>query len=276
MSEFDPAAFDAFEEAGWDVVASRYDELWGSITAQAVDALLDAARVERGMRVLDVGCGPGAASGRAAERGADATGVDVSAAMVEIAARRHPAQRFVHASATELPFSSDSFDAAVGNIMIQHVGEPEAAVRELARVLRAERRVALSTWDAPERSPFFAVLLGAVGDAGVPPPSEVPPGPSFFQFAEQAAFRSLLEDAGFGEVEIGTFAVEVPLRSVDQALAALAEGTVRVGALVRAANDAQLVLLRDSMEARLEPWRRGDSYSIPASMMIASGRTSRS
>jgi ubiquinone/menaquinone biosynthesis C-methylase UbiE len=55
--------------------------------------------------------------------------------MVEIAARCHPEASFVRASATELPFADESFDAAVGNIVIQHVGEPERATRELARIL---------------------------------------------------------------------------------------------------------------------------------------------
>lgn len=95
------------------------------------------------MRVLDVGTGVGDAAARAAARGAEATGVDVSSAMVEIAARRHPAVRFVQASVTQLPFADGSFDAAVGNHLIQHIAEPERAARELARVLAPGGRVTL-------------------------------------------------------------------------------------------------------------------------------------
>jgi SAM-dependent methyltransferase len=118
--------------------------------------------------------------------------------MVEIATRRHPATTFVEASVTELPFADEAFDAAVGNIVSQHVGEPERAARELARVLGRRGGVALSTWDAPERSPFFAALLGAIADAQVPPPSEIPPGPSFFQFADEAAFQSQSDRRSLG------------------------------------------------------------------------------
>jgi SAM-dependent methyltransferase len=272
VTAYDADAFDVFEASGWDAVASEYDEHWSSITSRAIDPLLDAAGVERGARAVDVGAGSGDAAGRAAERGAIATGVDVAAAMVEIAARRHPAAQFVQASATRLPFADGSFDAAVGNIVIQHIGEPERAALELARVLVSGGRVALSTWDAPERSPFFATILGAVADADVPPPTSIPAGPSFFQFADGVVFAALLQDAGFADVHIDAISFEVPLRSAEDLIAGLVEGTVRTGALLRAANEAQGALIRESLEVRLEPWRRGASYAVPASVKIASGR----
>ena len=276
MTEIDVRAFDQYEAAGWELVAVVYERVWSPITSQAVNPLLDAAGVEAGLRLLDVGTGAGDAGARATERGAKATGVDVAAAMIEVAARRHPAMTFVVASVTELPFADESFDAAVGNIVIQHVGEPERAVRELARVLAPGGGVALSTWDAPERSPFFGALLGAIADAQVPPPSEVPPGPSFFQFADEAAFASLLRSAGFVQVSVDTITVEFPLDSADDLITALADGTVRTGALVRAADDTQRRAVHGSLDARLEEWRRGDRYLVPAPVKIASGRKPRS
>jgi SAM-dependent methyltransferase len=272
MTEVDVRAFDQYEAAGWELAAALYERVWSPITSQAVDSLLDAAGVEAGLRVVDVGTGAGDAAGLASERGAQATGVDVAAAMVAIAARRYPAASFVEASVTDLPFADESFDAAVGNIVIQHVGEPERAARELARVLVPGGRVALSTWDAPERSPFFAALLGGIADAQVPPPSEIPPGPSFFHFANDDTFRSLLRTAGFVQVSVGTITVEVPLESVDDLIAALADGTVRTGALLRAADEEQRCVIRQSLEARLDQWRRGDRYVVPAPAKIASGK----
>jgi SAM-dependent methyltransferase len=272
VTEYDAEAFDAFESVGWQTAAELYHEHWGAHTSRVVDPLLDAAGVQAGLRVLDVGSGPGDAAGRAAERGAQATGVDVAAAMVEIAGRRHPAARFVRASATELPFADESFDAAVGNFVILHIGEPDRAIRELARVLVQGGRVALSTWGDPERSPFFAAILGAVGDAGVPPAGDVPPGPSFFQFSDEAVFVDLLRSAGFEDVRVETISLDLPLRSADELIAALLEGTVRTAALLRAADDTQSARVRESLETRLAPWRRGDSFVVPASVTIASGR----
>ena len=131
--------------------------------------------------------------------------------------------------------------------------------------------MALSTWDVPERSPLFAALIGAVDDAKVPPQSEVPHGPSFFQFGEDDVFRALLLGAGFADVEIGSFALDFPLHSSDELLSIIAEGTVRMAALLQAADDSQRAKMQASLERRIEPWRRGDGYAIPAPVKIAAG-----
>ena len=271
MTEIDARAFDEYEAAGWERVADYYERSWSPFTSQAIEPLLDAAHVNSGLSVLDVGTGAGHAAAEAAARGAHATGVDIAAAMVEIATRLHPEATFLQASVTELPFVDESFDAAVGNIVILHVGEPDRATRELARVLVPGGRLALSTWDAAEQSPFFSALLGAVADAEIPPQSEIPEGPSFFRFADEAAFRSLFEGAGFVDVEVDTHSVEFPVRSPDELIDALADGTVRTGALLRAADEHQRQRLQESLEARLEHFRGGDGYTVPAPIKIASG-----
>ena len=271
MTDIDAQAFDEFEAAGWELVAGRYGELLSPITSQAIEPLIDAAGVRAGMRVLDVGTGPGDAAAAAAARGAHATGIDIAAAMVEIASRRHPDAVFVQGLATDLPFADGSFDAAVGNVVILHVGEPERAAQELARVLVPGGRVALSTWDVPERSPLFGALVGAVADAKVSPPSDVPHGPSFFQFGEDDVFRALLLGSGFANVEVGSVTFDFPLHSAEELMTVVAEATVRMGALLRAGDESQRARMRESLEQRIAPWRRGDGYAIPAPMKIAAG-----
>src|SRR5437870_13600567 len=86
----DPSAFRQFEHKGWQEIASRYDRGFASVTTQSVTPLLDAARVTKGARVLDVACGPGYAAAAAAARGAMATGVEFSSDMVEDARGRYP------------------------------------------------------------------------------------------------------------------------------------------------------------------------------------------
>jgi len=233
--------------------------------------LLDAAHVGRASRVLDVGTGAGDAARHAVARGAEATGVDVAAAMVEIAVRRTPTATFVQAAATDLPFADGSFDAVVGNNVIQHIGEPGRAACELKRVLAPGGRIALSSWDAAERSPFFAAVLGAVASAEVPAPHEAPAGPSFFRFTDDVVFRALLEDAGFEAVTVDAIAVEIPVASANELITSMADGTVRVGAALRAADDMQRDRMQESLEERLAEWRRGSGFAVPAPMKLASG-----
>ena len=109
----------------------------------------------------------------------------------------------------------------------------------------------MSSWDAAERSPFFAAVLGAVASAEVPAPHEAPAGPSFFQFTDDVVFRALLEDAGFEAVAVDAIAVEIPVASANELITSLADGTVRVGAALRAADDMQRDRMRESLEERL-------------------------
>ena len=66
--------------------------------------------------------------------------------------------------------------------------------------------------------------------------------------------------------------IEFSLDSADDLITALADGTVRTGALLRAADEAQRHVVRESLEARLDQWRRGDGYLVPAPVKIASGQ----
>ena len=82
----------------------------------------------------------------------------------------------------------------------------------------------------------------------------------------------MLDGAGFDEVELDTVSFDFPLRSTDEVIAALAEGTVRTGALLRAADESQRRTIRAGLETRLAHWRRDEGYAVPASVKIASGR----
>src|SRR5512132_1055296 len=80
-------SFREFEQAGWENpgVVTKYHEHLSNVTAQSADALLDAACVGNGSRVLDVATGAGYVAGAAARRGADPIGIDFSAAQVRMA-----------------------------------------------------------------------------------------------------------------------------------------------------------------------------------------------
>jgi ubiquinone/menaquinone biosynthesis C-methylase UbiE len=128
-------------------------------TAQEVAFLTGALGLEKGQRVLDVGCGPGRHSVALRDRGLTAVGADISLPFLR-AAGPGP---WVRADARELPFASGSFDAVIclcqgGFGLLGGYGE-SAALAEMARVLRPGGRLGLSAFSA-----YFALRYMEDGD----------------------------------------------------------------------------------------------------------------
>ena len=93
--------FDAYERRLWAGRAAAYERGFARLTAHTAGALLDAAGVEAGTRVLDVGTGPGVvagtAAGTAAARRAQVTAVDAEPSMAEATAHNLPGLDVRHA-----------------------------------------------------------------------------------------------------------------------------------------------------------------------------------
>lgn len=86
--------------------------------------------------VLDVGCGDGQISRALASRGAEVTGIDPTERNLEVARERAGGPVYVKAGADDLPFEDASFDAVVACLVFEHIDDVDAAIAEVARVLR--------------------------------------------------------------------------------------------------------------------------------------------
>ncbi|HVM06417.1 MAG TPA: class I SAM-dependent methyltransferase [Acidimicrobiales bacterium] len=263
--------FDAFEAAGWEERAHAYHRFFSPVTGQVAGALLDAARVGAGHRLLDVGSGPGVVAGAAVARGATVVGVDLAEQMLALARRSHPAVEFRRADAHDLPFPDGSFDAAVANFVVLHLGRPEDAAGELFRVVVPGGHTALSAWDSPERGRLPGLFAEAVSAAGASPPPGVPDGPPFFRFSDDAEFTALLAGAGFTEVSVAThsFAHRVP--SPDDLWHGVLEGTVRTRATVLGQPEEVRTRVRAEFDRLVACYADGDGYAIPVAVKVASG-----
>jgi SAM-dependent methyltransferase len=265
----DTAPFEAFEAAGWEQRAAGYDAL-AAVTGRVIDALLDAAHVEAGTRLLDVGTGPGHVAGRATERGATALGVDLAPAMIAHARRSWPAVGFEVADAHALPFPDGAFDAVTASFALLHLGRPEVGVGELARVLRPGGRLAVTVWDRPERVAMLGAVLGALEACGVPPPEGIPAGPPFFRFADDAELGGVLAAAGLVDTVVEAVAFTHRVASADEVWSAIVEGTVRTAALVEGHPEGVQRRLREAFGRELERHRRGEALELPVSVKLGS------
>ena len=131
------------------VPADAYDRFMGRYSRLLSPQLADLAGVRGGQRVLDVGCGPGALTAELVERvGASAvSAVDPSESFVEAAKERHPEVDVQRAQAERLPFADAAFDAALAQLVVQFMSDPEVGVSEMRRVTQPGGVVAASVWD---------------------------------------------------------------------------------------------------------------------------------
>ncbi|TQF01183.1 methyltransferase domain-containing protein [Kitasatospora acidiphila] len=203
--EAHPTPFDAYERQAWAGRAEAFAGSFAPLCAHTVPALLDAAQVAPGDRVLDVGTGTGSVAAAAVERGAAVTAVDAEPSMVELARAAVPALAAAEVAVLpELPFADETFDAVVGNFVLNHVGQPLAALAELRRVLRPGGRLALTIWAAPA-APGQALLGRAVEATGVTRPAHLPPVSTEFDFPRTAdGLAALLTAAGLREAATDT------------------------------------------------------------------------
>lgn len=130
----------------------HYDRFMGRYSGPLAVELADAAGVGAGLRVLDVGCGPGALTVELARRvGAErVAAVDAAGQFVAECRRRVPGADVRTGAAESLPWADDLFDAALSSLVLAHVEDAAAVSAEMARVVRPGGVVASCMWDFEE------------------------------------------------------------------------------------------------------------------------------
>lgn len=122
--------------------------LLGRITDRRETELIDELMGDvRGLDILDLGCGDGALMADLYRKGANVTGIDPDDAMLAAARRRADTSgldfRLLPATAEALPFADCSFDRVVAITVLCFIDRPNAAIAEMARVLRPDGQIIL-------------------------------------------------------------------------------------------------------------------------------------
>jgi SAM-dependent methyltransferase len=249
------------EGATPDAAALLHRRLWGSDpvgwavfaephNAPLFEAVLDAAQVRSGSRLLDVGCGTGGALQLAHDRGATVVGIDVTPGLLAIAAERLPDAELWCGDLSELPFPDADFDAVVGINAFQFAGDPKAALAEAARVTKPGGVVAAGMFAEPERSQSTAIHLAM---AALSPPARdadhAPYALSAPGNLEAALAASGLELSGAGEVALSRHYATV---------ADAVRGLLSSAGATRAVEDVGEQTVRTTIEAALAPFTAAD------------------
>jgi demethylmenaquinone methyltransferase/2-methoxy-6-polyprenyl-1,4-benzoquinol methylase len=193
----------------FDRISPVYDAMNRLMTA-GLDGrwrrLAAAAVVRPGDRVLDACSGTGDLALAARERGGDVTGLDFSQAMLDRARRKSREVEWVQGDVLALPFADATFDVATVGFGIRNVADLEAALRELARVLRPGGRLACLEITQPSGflRPFFRLWF----DRLVPLAGKLLPGGAAYTYLPASVRRfpgpgdlaAACERAGFTDV----------------------------------------------------------------------------
>ncbi len=191
--------------------ATVYEEVFvPALFGQWAEVVAETAGVEPGHRVLDVACGTGVLARAAHERGrgrAEVVGLDLSEAMLAVAARRNAEIEWRQGNAESLPFADGSFDRVVSQFGLMFFERPEAALREMWRVLRPGGKLVVAVWDSVESSPGYVEFIALLERTLGRPAADALRLP--FRLGDRAAISRLFADAGLAEVEIETHAGKV-------------------------------------------------------------------
>jgi len=230
------------------VSADAYDRFMGRYSTLLSSQLADLAGVSGGQRVLDVGCGPGALTAELAVRVGPAavSAVDPSGPFVAAARARNPEVDVQQASAEQLPFPDQSFDATLAQLVVHFMSDPAAGMAEMKRVTRGHGVVAACVWDhAGGQGPLSPLWEAA---AELDPAVE---GESRLAGSREGDLARLFERAGLDEIEETALSVSVEHPSFEEWWEPFTLGVGPAGSYVAALDAEQQAQLREHCRATL-------------------------
>ena len=250
--------------AGWLAGAERMSRATMPVSEWLVDALAP----QPGHHVLELATGTGEVGLLVAELvrpGGEVILSDFSPGMLDAAQQRAAARgldnvRFKQIDAESIDIEAASQDGVVCRWGLMLMADPEAALRESRRVLRAGRPVVFAAWAAAELNPWRTALDEAFG-APAPPPG----APGMFAWAQRDTIAGHLAAAGFTEYEIEPLDFTLDYADVDDWL----DDTRTLSSRVRDAMDALDAAATEGFRTRVEeavaPHRRPDGgLALPA------------
>ena len=224
----------------------------------------DLAGIGPGLRVLDVGCGPGALTAELVRRAAVVSAVEPSESFAAAAAARLPGVDVRQCGAENLPFADDTFDAALAQLVVHFMADPVLGLREMARVTRPGGVACACVWDhAGGRGPL-AAFWSAVREMDPAADDE-----SGLPGVREGDLARLFAAAGFGGIQAATLTVRVRHASFARWWERFTLGVGPAGSYVASLSPDRRSALRDQCRRHLP----AGPVEISATAWAAIGRT---
>jgi SAM-dependent methyltransferase len=239
----------------WGARARDWAELQEGAFKPLYAAAFAAAKVTKGTRLLDIGCGAGLALQVAVAEGANVTGIDAAQGLIAIAKERLPRADIRVGELEELPYGEGTFDVVTGFNSFQYAADRVHALSEAKRVVRPGGLVVAAVWGDPakcEMAPYLAAL-GAL----MPPPPPGTPGP--WALSDPGVLEDLAESAGLKPTRSERVTIVLSFADHTAALRALCAAGPAVRALRHSGEEAA----RGAIAGAIAPYRKADgSYAL--------------
>ena len=248
--------------------------------APVLEAVLEAADLREGQRVLDIGCGAGTSTLAAAERvGAEgmACGLDISDRLLAAAQDRADGldhARFLLADAQTHDFGAARFDCLMSRFGVMFFDDFDAAFANLHSALRGGGGVAIATWGTIPENPYFTLPARVAREVLGPVPKSDPDAPGPFALRDPERVRAILEGAGFEDVRVEERRMMLtPPGDARQVTDLMCDiGPAQSAISHHGADSDQQQRLRDALAGALAQFGTADGIRIPALINIVTAR----
>jgi len=224
------------------VGANAYDRFMGRYSSPLAPVFADFASVVEGLRVLDVGCGPGALTDELVKRvgPGGVAAVDPSETFVRAAQERNPTIDVQRATAEHLPFEDSTFDATLAQLVVHFMKEPLHGLREMARVTCRGGVVAACVWDHDGGGGPLSLFWDAVGEL-----DHDVEGEAQLAGARDGHLAQLFREAGLASIDDTSLSITVTHPSFDDWWEPFTFGVGPAGSYVAGLDATRQVKLRD-------------------------------
>jgi ubiquinone/menaquinone biosynthesis C-methylase UbiE len=245
-----------------------YDRFMGRYSGPLAPLFADFAEILPPMRVLDVGCGPGALTGELVRRLGDTNviAVDPTEQFVAAMHERFPSVRVAQAGAEELPFADGSFDASLAQLVVAFMKDAAAGAREMARVTKEGGVVSMCMWPLGDGMEFLDLIHRA--QIAVAP--DHPSVGAVRLYRSEPELIALFTGAGFEDIETGTLAVSVEYVNFAEFWDSVSSGSGPIGEFLASAGPESVKRFRDELRNLIG--ERGEPFTISGRAHAIRGR----
>ena len=279
---FDPVQYKTTTRQQWEDAAEAWHR-WGHTIDTwldpATDAMLDAAGVTTGSRVLDVAAGAGgqtlAAARRAGAKGR-VVATDISPTILTYAAKAAAEAGLTNVETREADgealdgLPAGSFDAVISRVGLIYFPDQQAALTGMRRTLRDGGRIAAVVYSTAERNEFFSLPVSIIRQrAQLPPPQPGQPGP--FSLGAPGVLEQALTTAGFTDVRVETVPAPLELPSASACVQFERESFGALHQMLAGVPEAERPAVWEEIETALARFEANGRFVGPCELLVASG-----